>query len=160
ARAEGRCATSATSVSASRRPPRPGSRSVTSSSATRSASCSNGSCADRIDGTMVKQAVVLVGGLRTGLGAATRLTPEPVLEVGGVPFLDPALWNLARHGIRRILLLTGHLAPAFAARYGDGRAHGVHVEYSVEPESLGTGGTLALAADRVDERFLLLNGDT
>jgi NDP-sugar pyrophosphorylase family protein len=89
---------------------------------------------------MVKQAVILAGGLGTRLGAATRHTPKPLLEVGGQPFLDHVLWNLARHGIRRILLLTGHLAPAFEARYGDGRAHGVHLEYAVEPELRGTGG--------------------
>jgi len=109
---------------------------------------------------VVNQAVILAGGLGTRLGAATRHTPKPLLEVAGLPFLDHVLWNVARHGIRRVLLLTGHLAPAFEAQYGDGRAHGVHVEYAVEPEPCGTGGALALAADRLDERFLLLNGDT
>ena len=109
---------------------------------------------------MVGQAVILAGGLGTRLGAATRETPKPLLEVGGAPFLDYLLWNVARHGIRRVLLLTGYLAPAFEARYGDGRAHGVAIEYAVEPEPRGTGGALALAANRLDERFLLLNGDT
>ncbi len=110
--------------------------------------------------SMVKQAVILAGGLGTRLGAATRHTPKPLLEVAGLPFLDHVIWNTARHGIRRVLLLTGHLAPAFEAHYGDGRAHGVHIEYAVEPEPRGTGGALAFAADRLDERFLLLNGDT
>jgi D,D-heptose 1,7-bisphosphate phosphatase len=109
---------------------------------------------------MVAQAVILAGGLGTRLGAATRHTPKPLLEVAGLPFLDHVLWNVARHGIRRVLLLTGHLAPAFESRYGDGRTHGVAIEYSVEPELRGTGGALAIAADRLDERFLLLNGDT
>lgn len=111
-------------------------------------------------GSMVGQAVILAGGLGTRLGAATRHTPKPLLEVGGVPFLDHLVWNLARHGLRRILLLTGHLAPAFAARYGDGRDHGVAIEYAVEPEPLGTGGALVHAAARLEERFLLANGDT
>src|SRR5262245_60915692 len=148
------------SLSAFRRPPRPGSRSATFSSATQSASSSSGFCVDRIHGPVVKQAVVLAGGLGTRLGAATRHTPKPLLEVGGVPFLDHVLWNVTRHGIRRILLLTGHLALTFEARYGDGRAHGIHVEYAGEPAPRGTGGALALAVDHLDERFLLLNGDT
>ena len=109
---------------------------------------------------MVKQAVILAGGLGTRLGAATLHTPKPLLKVGGAPFLDHVLWNVARHGLRRVLLLTGHLAPAFEARYGDGRGHGVTIEYAVEPEPRGTGGALALAVSRLDERFLLLNGDT
>src|SRR5262245_61543699 len=109
---------------------------------------------------MVKQAVILAGGFGTRLRAATRHTPKPLLEVAGVPFLDHLIWNVARHGIRRLLLLTGHLAPAFQARYGDGCAHGIAIDYGVEPEPYGTGGALALAARRLDERFLVLNGDT
>jgi D-glycero-D-manno-heptose 1,7-bisphosphate phosphatase len=109
---------------------------------------------------MVNQAVILAGGLGTRLGPATRHTPKPLIEVAGLPFLDHVLWNVARHGIRRVLLLTGHLAPAFEARYGDGRAHSVRIQYAVEPEPAGTGGALALAASHLDGRFLLLNGDT
>jgi D,D-heptose 1,7-bisphosphate phosphatase len=112
------------------------------------------------DRCVVSQAVILAGGLGTRLGAATRHTPKPLLEVAGLPFLDHVLWNVARHGIRRVLLLTGHVAPAFEARYGDGGRYGVHIEYAVEREPRGTGGALALAAAHLDERFLLLNGDT
>jgi len=45
---------------------------------------------------VVKQAVVLAGGLGSRLGAATRDTPKPLLEVGGVPFLDHVLGELTR----------------------------------------------------------------
>jgi D,D-heptose 1,7-bisphosphate phosphatase len=106
------------------------------------------------------QAVILAGGLGTRLGAVTRHTPKPLLEVGGRPFLDHLVWNLARHGLRRILLLTGHLAPMFEARYGNGRDHGVAIEYAVEAEPLGTGGALRHARTRLEERFVLVNGDT
>src|SRR2546426_7484120 len=109
---------------------------------------------------MVRQVVILAGGLGTKLGAATRDTPKPLLEVAGTPFLDHVIWNFSRHGIRRVLLLTGYLAPAFETRYGDGRHHGIAIEYAVEPTPLGTGGALALAAPRLDETFLLANGDT
>jgi D-glycero-D-manno-heptose 1,7-bisphosphate phosphatase len=109
---------------------------------------------------MVTQAVVLAGGLGTRHGAAQQQTPKSLLQIDGMPFLDYVLWNVARHGIRRILLLTGHFVSAFQSHYGDGRAHGVHVEYAVEPEPRGTGGALALAATRLDDHFLLLNDDT
>ena len=110
------------------------------------------------------QAVVLVGGLGTRLGSLTRDCPKPLLEVAGKPFLDHLLFELARHGFRRVLLLCGHQADKVAALYGQGRA--LHPDLPLEitlvrePEPAGTGGALTFARDLLDDRFLLLNGDS
>ena len=56
---------------------------------------------------LVPQAAILVGGKGTRLGALTAATPKPLLEVGGRPFLDWLLDEVARHGIPRITLLAG-----------------------------------------------------
>jgi len=107
-----------------------------------------------------KQAVILAGGLGTRLGALTQETPKPLLPVAGQPFLDYLLWNLKRHGFERILFLVGYRALKIIEHYGSGARHGLEVEYAVETEPMGTGGALRLAHDYLDERFLLLNGDT
>lgn len=108
---------------------------------------------------MLSQAVFLVGGRGTRLGALTAETPKPLLEVGGVPFLDYLIAEAARHGLRRVLLLTGYRHEAFE-RYRDGAPGGAEVTLVVEPEAAGTGGALRHAADLLDERFVLANGDT
>ena len=105
---------------------------------------------------MIRQAVVLVGGLGTRLGALTAQTPKPLLEVAGRPFLDRLLDELARHQIADILLLAGFGAEQVQARLA-GRP-GVRVR--VEPRPLGTGGALRLARDALDDAFFLLNGDS
>jgi D,D-heptose 1,7-bisphosphate phosphatase len=105
---------------------------------------------------MIRQAVVLVGGLGTRLGALTQAAPKPLLPVGDRPFLQWLVEDLQRQGISRILLLAGYRAEqlgALAAAYPS-------VEIVVEPEPLGTGGALRFAADRLDERFFFLNGDS
>lgn len=117
-----------------------------------------------------RQAVILAGGLGTRLGALTRETPKPLLPVAGKPFLDYLLWNLKRHGFERVLFLLGYKAMRIIEHYGSGAGHGLaddaqrstrlEVEYAVETEPMGTGGALRLAKDYLDERFLLLNGDT
>jgi len=56
---------------------------------------------------VIRQAVILCGGRGTRLGALTVDTPKPLLDVGGGPFLDRLLFELGRHGVRRILLLAG-----------------------------------------------------
>lgn len=113
----------------------------------------------------IRQAVVLAGGLGTRLGALTRETPKPLLTVGNRPFLDYMIAWLARHGIEDIVLSTGYLPEAFD-RFLAGRSwrnpYGgtVRVRNLVETVQAGTAGALKLHADELDERFLLLNGDS
>lgn len=108
-----------------------------------------------------EQCVVLIGGLGSRLGAITAETPKPLLDVGGRPFLDYLLWNLKRLGFRRVLLLAGHRAERVADYVGN-VTHDPNflIEYVVESEPRGTAGALAFAADRLDARFALMNGDT
>jgi len=56
---------------------------------------------------MIDQAAILCGGRGTRLGSLTANIPKPLLQVGGAPFLDWLLFEIGRHGIRRILLLAG-----------------------------------------------------
>jgi D-glycero-D-manno-heptose 1,7-bisphosphate phosphatase len=109
------------------------------------------------------QAVILVGGLGTRLGALTACTPKPLLEVAGRPFLDYLVEEVARHGCRRLLLLAQFEA-AQVERYAATSAaisrFGIEVEVAVEPARAGTGGALWHARTYLDDLFLLLNGDS
>lgn len=105
---------------------------------------------------MVEQAVFLVGGLGTRLGELTRATPKPMLDVGGQPFLDYLIENARRHGLTKIVLLCGFQADVVADRY----AADPGITIVREPAPAGTGGALRYAADVLDERFFLFNGDT
>jgi D,D-heptose 1,7-bisphosphate phosphatase len=109
----------------------------------------------------VRDAVILAGGAGTRLGALAAETPKPLLEVGGHALLDQLVWNLARHGVDRIVVSAGHLADAVERHVGDGSRWGVTARVVVEGEPLGTGGALRLAGSAVEaDEFLLLNGDT
>lgn len=109
---------------------------------------------------MIEQACILAGGRGTRLGELTKNTPKPLLLVAGSPFLGYVLWNLKRHGIRRVVLSVGYLANQFQAVLGDGARLGLDLSYVVEETPLGTGGGLKLSADRFEDEFLVLNGDT
>ncbi|KRR24999.1 hypothetical protein CQ14_30740 [Bradyrhizobium lablabi] len=110
---------------------------------------------------MLRQAVILVGGLGTRLGERTKTTPKPMLPVGGRPFLDSLIDELARYDVfDEILLLAGYRAESIHARY-DGTVRGrARLAVSLEEAPLGTAGALVHAAGRLQERFLLLNGDS
>ncbi len=106
------------------------------------------------------QAVFLVGGLGSRLGALTRDTPKPLIEVAGRPFLAWLVEDVVRQGVRDILLLCGYRAPQIEAAMAAFRTQGVRIDCSVEPEPRGTGGALAFARNRLDAQFFLLNGDS
>jgi D,D-heptose 1,7-bisphosphate phosphatase len=112
---------------------------------------------------MISQAVILCGGLGTRLGALTAEQPKPLLPVGGAPFLDLLLSELARHGINRILLLAGFGAEKvreFAATTPLKLRYGLDIQVVAEPAPAGTGGALWQARQRLDDWFFLLNGDS
>jgi len=110
---------------------------------------------------LLTQAVILVGGLGTRLGALTRETPKPLIEVAGRPFVEHVIQELSRYGcFEEIVLLAGYRADAVRALY-DGRRFGkTRIRVHVEPSPLGTAGALAHARDRLASRFLLANGDS
>jgi D-glycero-alpha-D-manno-heptose 1-phosphate guanylyltransferase len=108
------------------------------------------------------KAVLLVGGLGTRLRSVLPGTPKALASVGNCCFLDLLIGQLRNHGIRQIVMCTGHLAEQIENRFGDGRAWGVMIEYSKESEPLGTGGAVKLAERYLSDvsDFLVMNGDS
>lgn len=109
---------------------------------------------------MLRQAVVLVGGLGTRLGTLTERMPKPMLPVAGGPFLDILLRNIARHGFEEILLLARHHAQTIRDHYGSGQIGGARIRVCEERERAGTAGALREVASDLDAHFLLSNGDS
>jgi D-glycero-D-manno-heptose 1,7-bisphosphate phosphatase len=110
---------------------------------------------------VLKQAVILVGGLGTRLGERTKTTPKPMLPVGGRPFLDILIDEIARYdAFEEILLLAGHKAESIQERYAGSLRGRARLKVSLERAPLGTAGALVHATDLLHQRFLLLNGDS
>ena len=110
-----------------------------------------------------RQCAILAGGLGTRLGGLTRDTPKPLLDVGGRPFLAWLMREALRWGIEEFVLLTGHLGDRVRGAIdllSEGLPRAVAVRVSNEPAPAGTGGALRAALGSLDERFLLLNGDS
>jgi mannose-1-phosphate guanylyltransferase len=110
------------------------------------------------------QAIVLVGGEGTRLRPLTATVPKPALTLVDRPFLAYMIEWLAGHGVTEVVLACGFLPDVLReALAGEEERAGVAISYVVEPERRGTAGAIRFAADelgnRLDERFLALNGD-
>ncbi|KAB2908451.1 MAG: NTP transferase domain-containing protein, partial [Dechloromonas sp.] len=109
------------------------------------------------------QAVILCGGLGTRLGPLTANCPKPLLPVGGVPFLEILIIELVRQGVRRVVLLAGFEADqveVFANNLPRRLPHPVDIIVTREAHLAGTSGAMWQAREHLEERFLLLNGDS
>ncbi|HOE26511.1 MAG: NTP transferase domain-containing protein [Candidatus Aureabacteria bacterium] len=106
------------------------------------------------------QFVILAGGLGTRLRPVTLTVPKPMVPVLGKPFLLHQLEELKRQGVRRALLLIGHLGDRIRDYFGGGESIGMELDYSQERELLGTGGALKLAEDKILDDFFVIYGDS
>jgi NDP-sugar pyrophosphorylase family protein len=104
---------------------------------------------------------ILTGGLATRLMPLTEKIPKALVPVAGRPFLAHQLELLARQDFRHIVLCVGHLGEQIEAAFGDGRDHGVKLEYSHDgSRPVGTAAALRQALPKLGEVFLVLYGDS
>ena len=99
---------------------------------------------------MIGQAVILCGwGLSFGTPSAEPRTPQSPVEAS---LLDTLLFELGRHGIRRILLLAGAAARPLA-EYA--RSTPLKQRFGLDIDAADE---LVRLRERLDDSFLLLNG--
>lgn len=106
------------------------------------------------------QVVILAGGLGTHLRPITESIPKVMIEVNGNPFLEHQFNYLIRAGFKRFLLLVSYLGNVIENYFNDGSKYSIKIDYSYEKELMGTGGALKIANSKLDDSFILINGDT
>lgn len=107
------------------------------------------------------KALILAGGKGTRLTELTKgLIPKPMAEISGKPILLHAVERLKENGITDLYLSVGYLHEVIQDYFGDGSEFGVHIEYIVENEPLGSGGALYYLKDVMNDDFFVCPGDS
>jgi mannose-1-phosphate guanylyltransferase len=109
------------------------------------------------------RAMMLCAGRSTRLNGLANELPKPLAPVCDIAIVRYGIALLVAHGIRDIVINLHHLGELFTAELGDGAALGARIQYSREPDILGTGGGVKRALSLLDpggddEPFLVLNG--
>ncbi len=89
----------------------------------------------------------------------TADVPKGLLPLAGVPFVEYQLRQLAAVGISEVFLAVGREMLGAWEAYAATSPAGMTVRLTVEDEPLDTAGPIRAVLDRLDERFLVLNGD-
>ena len=109
---------------------------------------------------MIREAIILAGGLGTRLRSVIEALPKPMAPIGDQPFLAYLLHYLADQGLERIILSVGYQHEAILNHFGTEYME-MELVYAIEEEPLGTGGGIHLAMQKVrGEQAAMLNGDT
>jgi NDP-sugar pyrophosphorylase family protein len=109
----------------------------------------------------IRRAMVLAAGYGRRLAPLTDTLPKPLMTVGGHPMLAHVLRFLQHGGIEEVVINLHHLGERIEAAVGDGRAFGLRVHYSHEPEIRDTGGGIKQAEPWLaGEPFVVANGDS
>lgn len=104
-------------------------------------------------------AIILAGGLGTRLRNVVPDLPKPMAPIGGRPFLAHQMDFWIGQGVRHFILSVGYKKEKIIDYFGP-TYRNIPLTYAVEEKPLGTGGALFLAAQGIEDTFLLLNGDT
>lgn len=111
--------------------------------------------------TAVRRAMVLAAGRGDRMRPLTDQTPKALLPVRGKPLIVHHLEQLARGGVREVVVNLAWLGKQIRAALGDGSAWGVSIRYSDEgSRALETGGGIFKALPWLgSEPFLVVNAD-
>lgn len=109
---------------------------------------------------MIKEAIILAGGLGTRLREAVPDLPKCMAPVAGRPFLYHVINYLRMQGIERFIFSLGYKHEVIEKWLQDEFAS-LAYECVIEEEPLGTGGAIALACEKATgDPVLVTNGDT
>jgi len=87
---------------------------------------------------MIDQALILAAGKGTRMGELTEQRPKALLEIAGAPIMELVLKGLAAVGIKRAVVVIGHLGEQVQDHFRDGAALGLEITYCRQAQQMGT----------------------
>ena len=106
---------------------------------------------------MIRQAVIVAGGLGSRFGNRTKEMPKGFIEIEGVPMVERSVQKLIAAGIEEIIIGTGHCSEAYeelARKYSC-----ITLVKNENYQNTGSMGTLACCLPKIKYDFLLLESD-
>jgi UDP-N-acetylglucosamine diphosphorylase/glucosamine-1-phosphate N-acetyltransferase len=108
---------------------------------------------------MAMQCVILAAGEGKRMRPLTGQRPKVMLPVANRPMLEHMVIAVRDAGIPEMIFVVGYGEREIRRHFMDGSAWGVHIRYTVQRKQRGTADALNAAANYLQGRFLLLNGD-
>ena len=109
---------------------------------------------------MIKEAIILAGGLGTRLRSMVADIPKCLAPVAGRPFLYYVIEHLLKQGIDKFIFSVGFKYEMIESWLNEEYPL-LFAQFAIEHDPLGTGGAIKLACSFATEKnVLVVNGDT
>ena len=109
---------------------------------------------------MIKEAIILAGGLGTRLRSVVSDVPKCMAPVAGKAFLFYIIQNLLKQRVEKFIFSLGYKSESIV-EFIENNFPNISYDFSIEAEPLGTGGAILLACNKATQNeILILNGDT
>ncbi len=105
------------------------------------------------------RAVVMAGGFGTRLRPLTASLPKPMVPIANRPMMEHVVRLLKKHGFDEIVVLLYYQPDRITSYFDDGHRLGVNIRYLRPDGDFGTAGSVRLALDILDDRFIVISGD-
>lgn len=105
------------------------------------------------------KAFILAAGEGTRMRPLTSNMSKSLLPIAGKPFLEHTLAALKANKITDVVILIGYKGRDIQRHFRDGKKFGMNITYVRQKDRLGTGHATGLAATKIEEPFISINGD-
>jgi bifunctional UDP-N-acetylglucosamine pyrophosphorylase/glucosamine-1-phosphate N-acetyltransferase len=105
------------------------------------------------------KAVILAAGEGSRMRPLTHNKPKVMLPVANKPLLEHLIIEIAKAGVKDVILVTGYQQEKIVEYFNHGENWGVHIDYCRQPERRGTADAVRMVAQIVNDTFLVMNGD-
>lgn len=106
------------------------------------------------------KALVLAAGIGNRLKPLTLEKPKHLLEVGGKPILQHTIEGLSKAEVKNVFIVVNYKKEMIKQYFGDGSKFNVNIHYLTQDNPKGgTGDAVNTAKGKINESFIVLNGD-
>tara|TARA_Y100000022_G_C13254709_1_gene379085 strand:- start:1540 stop:2571 length:1032 start_codon:yes stop_codon:yes gene_type:complete len=103
--------------------------------------------------------VIMAGGRGKRLKPLTDNVPKPMLILKDKPILQTILETFIDQGFYKFYFSVNYKSNVIKKYFGDGSKWKAEISYLEEKDELGTAGSLSLIKDKIEDTFLVMNGD-
>ena len=103
--------------------------------------------------------VILAAGKGTRIDPFSQRYPKPILPVLGKPLIQHQIECMREVGVRRVIVVIGHLGFEIVRALNDGPDLGVAIEFIEQGPPLGIAHAVTKLEELVDRSFMLFLGD-
>lgn len=104
--------------------------------------------------------VILAGGKGSRIKKFLKKKPKPLIKINNFIFLDLLIKKICKYNFNKLYILAGYRGSQIKKKYHKKSFNFVKTEVIIEKKALGTAGSLSQLKNKINNDFIVINGDT